>query len=129
FYAGLQDELFLDLAIYGMKQNGDRNYHKLMEDKLRELGGMKTLIAHNYYSRDEFWQTWNKPNYDAVKAITDPDNIFRDLYTKTCKAAMGVRDSRPIGYVAGWAADGPSASVRESRREASWLDTRSSPAP
>jgi FAD/FMN-containing dehydrogenase len=90
FYAGLQDELFVDLAIYGMKQTGDTNYHKLMEDKLRELGGVKTLISHNYYSRDEFWSTWNKRNYDAVKAITDPDNVFRDLYTKTCKAAMGV---------------------------------------
>jgi hypothetical protein len=44
-------------------------------------------------SRDEFWQTWNKANYDAVKAITDPDNLFRDLYTKTCKAAMGIDDA------------------------------------
>jgi hypothetical protein len=61
-----------------------------MEDKLRELGGIKTLISHNYYSRDEFWQTWNKRNYDTVKRITDPHNVFRDLYTKTCKAAMGV---------------------------------------
>ncbi len=90
FYANLQDELFVDLAIYGMKQTGDVNYHKLMEDKLRELGGVKTLISHNYYSRDEFWSTWNKRNYDAVKGITDPDNMFRDLYTKTCKTAMGV---------------------------------------
>lgn len=90
FYATMTDDMFVDLAIYGMKQPGDVNYHKLMEDKLRELGGVKTLISHNYYSRDEFWSTWNKRNYDAVKAITDPDNVFRDLYTKTCKAAMGV---------------------------------------
>lgn len=92
FYRNLDDELFLDLAIYGMKQTGERNYHKLMEDKLRELGGIKTLISHNYYSRDEFWQTWNKANYDKVKAITDPNNVFRDLYTKTCRAAMGAED-------------------------------------
>lgn len=92
FYAGMKDELFLDLAIYGMRQPDDTNYHKLMEDKLRELGGVKTLISHNYYSRDEFWSTWNKRNYDAVKAITDPDNVFRDLYTKTCKAAMGLAE-------------------------------------
>ncbi len=93
FYANLDDELFLDLAIYGMKQTGEKNYHKLMEDKLRELGGIKTLISHNYYSRDEFWRTWNKSNYDKVKAITDPGNVFRDLYTKTCKAAMGLDDA------------------------------------
>ena len=85
------DELFLDLAIYGMRQRGrdGRNYHRLMEEKLRELGGIKTLIAHNYYPEREFWTLWNKRNYDAVKAITDPRNLLRDLYAKTCKAAMG----------------------------------------
>ncbi len=91
FYAGMTDDMFVDLAIYGMQQNGDTNYHRVMEQKLIELGGIKTLISHNYYPEDEFWTIFNKPNYQAVKAITDPDNLFRDLYTKTCKAAMGVR--------------------------------------
>jgi len=90
FYKTLEDGWFVDLAIYGMKPETDKPYHQMMEQKLRELGGVKTLISHNYYTRDEFWQTWNKPNYDAVKAMTDPDNVFRDLYTKTCKAAMGI---------------------------------------
>jgi FAD/FMN-containing dehydrogenase len=90
FYADNSDEMFLDLAIYGMKQPDDgRNYHALMEAKLKEIGGMKTLISHNYYSPEMFWSIWNKPRYDAVKAITDPKNRFRDLYTKMCKAAMG----------------------------------------
>jgi FAD/FMN-containing dehydrogenase len=89
FYAGMEDELFLDLAIYGMVQPEGRNYHAVMEDKLVELGGIKTLISHNYYSRDTFWKIFNKANYDKVKAITDPTNRFRDLYTKMCKAAMG----------------------------------------
>lgn len=90
YWKALPDGMFLDLAIYGMKQRGDRNYHRMMEEKLRELGGIKTLIAHNYYGEDEFWQIWNKQNYDIVKAITDPKNLFRDLYTKTCRAAMGL---------------------------------------
>ena len=91
YWKSLGDGLFLDLAIYGMKQHGGKNYHRLMEQKLREIGGIKTLIAHNYYSETEFWQIWNKPNHDAVKAITDPKNKFRDLYTKTCRAVMGLR--------------------------------------
>jgi FAD/FMN-containing dehydrogenase len=90
FYKGLADEWFVDLAIYGMKPQTDKPYHQLMEAKLRELGGVKTLISHNYYTPEEFWRTWNKRNYDAAKAVLDPDNLFRDLYTKTCKAAMGV---------------------------------------
>jgi FAD/FMN-containing dehydrogenase len=92
FYAGMQDELFLDLAIYGMVQPEGKNIHRMIEEKLRELGGMKTLISHNYYSKDEFWSIWNKRNYETVKAITDPRNVFRDLYSKTCRAAMGLSD-------------------------------------
>jgi FAD/FMN-containing dehydrogenase len=90
FYARLKDELFLDLAIYGMEQPEGKNIHRMIEEKLRELGGVKTLISHNYYSKDEFWSIWNKRNYEKVKAITDPNNVFRDLYTKTCRAAMGL---------------------------------------
>jgi FAD/FMN-containing dehydrogenase len=90
YWKNNSDSLFLDLAIYGMKQPGERNYHRMMEEKLRELGGIKTLIAHNYYPEPEFWQIFNKPNYASVKAKTDPNNLFRDLYTKTCKAAMGI---------------------------------------
>jgi hypothetical protein len=89
FWSKCKDELFVDLAIYGMKQTGHKNYHALMEQKLLELGGIKTLIAHNYYSEEDFWRTWNKRNYQAAKAVTDPKNLFRDLYTKTCKAVMG----------------------------------------
>ncbi|HEX5059979.1 MAG TPA: FAD-binding oxidoreductase [Kofleriaceae bacterium] len=89
YWRGLKDGMFLDLAIYGMKQKGDKNYHRIMEEKLRELGGIKTLIAHNYYPEAEFWTIFNKRNYDAVKQITDPKHLFRDLYTKTCKAVMG----------------------------------------
>jgi FAD/FMN-containing dehydrogenase len=90
FYAGLEDRMFLDFAIYAMRQRGDKDSHRVLEQKLRELGGIKTLISHNYYTEDEFWSIWNKPNYDAVKAITDPDDVFRDLYAKTCRAAMGL---------------------------------------
>jgi FAD/FMN-containing dehydrogenase len=93
------DRMFLDLAIYGLRQHGSRNLHREIERELEEVGGVKTLIAHNYYAEDEFWSIWNKPAYDAVKAITDPRGVFRDLYTKTCRAAMGIasspRTSRP----------------------------------
>ena len=91
FYAAMKDGMFLDLAIYGMRQRDDRNAARMIEEKLREIGGIKTLISHNYYPEAEFWTIWNKPNYDTVKAITDPGNLFRDVYTKMCKAAMGVR--------------------------------------
>lgn len=90
YWAALPDRMFVDIAIYGMAQR-TANDHRLIEQKLRELGGVKTLISHNYYERDEFWSIYNRASYDAVKRITDPDNVFRDLYEKTCRAAMGRR--------------------------------------
>lgn len=89
FWEGMTDELMVDIAIYGMRQRGETNYYRLMEEKLQELGGVKTLISYNYYPEDEFWTIFNRPNFEAVKAITDPDNIFRNLYEKTCRASMG----------------------------------------
>ncbi len=91
-YAGIKDELFLDLAIYGLKQPPGRNYYKEIEDALVPLNAVKTLISYNYYDEDVFWTIWNKPNYLAAKRRTDPRNVFRDLYSKTCRATRGLED-------------------------------------
>lgn len=85
----IKDKLILDLAIYGMKKRHDRNYYKIFEDELMNIGGIKTLISSNYYTESDFWKIWNKENYNIVKRNTDPDNIFRDLYTKSCRTVMG----------------------------------------
>ena len=84
------DELFIDIAIYGMPRKKGTNYYRLMEEELMRLGGIKTLISNNFYSEEEFWKIWNKQNYNTVKSQTDPNNIFRDLYTKTCKTMRGL---------------------------------------
>lgn len=90
YFDGVDDELFVDLAIYGLEQPRGRNYYKEIEDELPKVKGIKTLISHNFYDEETFWSIWNKSSYDAVKAITDRKNILRDLYTKTCRAARGL---------------------------------------
>ena len=85
-----QDQLFLDLAIYGLKEKDGKNYYRMFEEELMKIGGIKTLISGNYYSESEFWDIWNKENFQAVKQKTDPGNIFRDLYDKTCRASRGL---------------------------------------
>lgn len=90
WWAGMSDPLFLDLAVYGMPQPPGRNLYKEFEDALRRINGTKTLISYNYYDEQTFWSIWNQETYQAVKRRTDPDNLFRDLYTKTCKAALGL---------------------------------------
>jgi hypothetical protein len=78
----IPDELFIDCAIYGLRQQ-NRDYYKLMDEKLLELKGLKTLISHNNYDPETFWKIYNKDRYARVKKLTDPENIFRDLYEKT----------------------------------------------
>mgnify|MGYP001361970445 CR=1 FL=1 len=90
YWRGVEDDLYLDIAIYGMRQRPGQNAYRLLEEKLFELDGLKSLISHNYYSEDEFWSIWDRPNHQAVKALTDPQGLFRDLYAKTCRAAMGL---------------------------------------
>lgn len=85
-----QDELFVDIAIYGMPNKIGKNYYRMIEEELMSIGGIKTLISNNYYSEEEFWKVWNKQNYDEVKQKIDPNNIFRNLYTKMCKTTMGI---------------------------------------
>jgi FAD/FMN-containing dehydrogenase len=91
FAEKIEDELFLDIAIYGMRRKDGKNYYKMIEDELMEVGGIKTLISGNYYSESDFWKVWNRENYSSVKQKTDPDNIFRDLYFKTCKVTRGLK--------------------------------------
>ena len=73
-----------------MHREDKEYYYKKIENKLTELGAIKTLISNNYYSEEEFWKIWNKENYDIVKKKVDSDNIFRDLYEKTCRASRGL---------------------------------------
>jgi hypothetical protein len=90
FLSKNNDELFIDIAIYGMHRDNPEHYHRLIEKKLMDLGAIKTLISTNQYTEEEFWEIWNKGNHDLIKRKTDPDNIFRGLYEKMCRASRGI---------------------------------------
>jgi FAD/FMN-containing dehydrogenase len=85
-WARMEDDLMIDCAVYG-KKNNDRSidHSKTLEDKTYELGGIKTLISRNHYSRERFWSIYNEPNYRAAKDALDPDRVFADLYEKFSK--------------------------------------------
>jgi hypothetical protein len=86
--------MFVDIAIYGAQSPPGRNLYKEIEDALPAFNAVKTLISFNYYDEETFWRTWNRPNYEAAKRRTDPRNLFRDLYQKTCRAARGLAEAR-----------------------------------
>jgi len=79
----MNDDLFIDCAVYG-KKNADPavDASQVLEDKTFELGGIKTLISRNHYSRERFWQIYDRDGYQAVKRRLDPHGVFPDLYDK-----------------------------------------------
>lgn len=79
----LGETFMIDCAVYG-KLNNDPNvdYSELLEKKVHELGGIKTLISRNHYTEDEFWSIYNKPVIDKAKSVMDPRNIFGGLYER-----------------------------------------------
>lgn len=59
------------------------HFVRLIERKLTELGGIKSLYSDSYYSPDEFWRLYDKSAYDKLKAKYDPKGRLSDLYRKS----------------------------------------------
>ncbi|MBN2053422.1 FAD-binding oxidoreductase [bacterium] len=80
---GLGGGLMIDCAVYG-RPNGDPgvDYSELLERKVTELNGMKTLISRNHYDEETFWRIYNREAIAAIKQRVDPRNLFGGLYER-----------------------------------------------
>ena len=58
------------------------HFNRLIEEKVAELGGIKSLYSESFYPRDEFSEIFGGDEYQALKAKYDPDNKLKDLYQK-----------------------------------------------
>jgi FAD/FMN-containing dehydrogenase len=76
------DDLFIDCAVYGMKNNGATDASPRLEELTYDLDGIKALIGRNHYSAERFWSIYNRPNYSSAKKELDPNGAFPDLYAK-----------------------------------------------
>jgi len=65
------------------KQHPAGFFNRLIERKVQDLGGIKSLYSDAYFEEDEFWRIYNKPVYDNLKSRYDPDGVFKNLYQKT----------------------------------------------
>jgi FAD/FMN-containing dehydrogenase len=64
------------------KKTEPGHYNRLIEKKVHELGGMKSLYSDVYYSPEQFWDIYNKDEYFELKNRYDPRGQFKDLYAK-----------------------------------------------
>lgn len=83
YLEGVDDDLFIDAAIYGLRQPRNTDHYATIDQLIARAQGVKTLISLNRYNRDEFWTIFNKPNYDRAKALLDPRDRFGNIYDKT----------------------------------------------
>jgi Delta24-sterol reductase len=61
----------LNIGLWGF---GPKNHDEFvrknrdLERKLKELGGMKWLYAHTYYTEENFWEQFDRPWYENLRA-------------------------------------------------------------
>jgi FAD/FMN-containing dehydrogenase len=57
-------------------------YNKIIEAKVDELHGKKSLYSNSFYSREAFGRLYNEPAYRRLKTRYDPAGKLKDLYNK-----------------------------------------------
>ncbi len=77
-------QLYINFGFWDMvpsdKEEG--HFNRLVEQKVLELGGIKSLYSTVYYSSEEFWGIYDKSLYDRLKAKYDPRGLLKNLYDK-----------------------------------------------
>jgi FAD/FMN-containing dehydrogenase len=58
------------------------HFNRLVERKVAELDGIKSLYSNSYYPRSEFWAIYGAEAYSQLKRKYDPEGRFKDLYAK-----------------------------------------------
>ena len=58
------------------------HFNRLVERKVAELGGIKSLYSESFFPPEEFWASYGGDAYRALKARYDPDRRLPDLYEK-----------------------------------------------
>ncbi len=78
------DTLYINFGFWGGADGsrGEGYHNRLVEAKVAELGGMKSLYSDSYFDEATFWSHYNEPAYRALKARYDPEGFFPDLYEK-----------------------------------------------
>jgi len=57
-------------------------FNRLIEEKVHELGGIKSLYSDSYFPERQFNQRYGGAAYDALKKKYDPGGAFPRLYDK-----------------------------------------------
>jgi len=88
----IKDDILLDVGIWDMGPDDARAFIKLNRDfetKVAELGGMKCLYAHAYYTEQEFWDIYDEKRYMEVRRRYHAESL-PSVYDKVKVDLQGV---------------------------------------
>ncbi|MDP1604099.1 MAG: FAD-binding oxidoreductase [Legionella sp.] len=78
------DCLYINFGFWDLKPSKEYEgyYNRLIEKKVAEFSGKKSLYSTIYYPEQEFWTIYNKKSYDTLKQKYDAGRRLRSLYEK-----------------------------------------------
>ncbi len=85
-YPLIGDGLYVNFGFWDGVPNPHKypmgHFNRLVENKVAELGGIKSLYSDSYYDESTFWNLYDSDTYFKLKEKYDPDRRLRDLYQK-----------------------------------------------
>ncbi|MDH3637480.1 MAG: FAD-binding oxidoreductase [Gammaproteobacteria bacterium] len=80
------DKMYINFGFWDVVREREKRpagfYNRKVEAKVEALGGIKSLYSDSYYTREKFWELYNRDTYQTLKGKYDPDGRFDDLYRK-----------------------------------------------
>ena len=81
----LKDDQMLNVGLWGFGPKGPAAYlakNRALEKTLGEMGGMKWLYAHTYYTKDEFWSQFDRNWHEKLRKKYRADGALPEVYDK-----------------------------------------------
>jgi FAD/FMN-containing dehydrogenase len=82
----MREDWYVNFGFWDVKRTRQRHppghFNRLIERKVVELGGIKSLYSDSFFPADEFHRLYGGDAYKALKAQYDPAGAFPGLYEK-----------------------------------------------
>lgn len=99
-------EYLMNFGVWGPGPTNRRDFvmaNRRLEQKVQELGGKKWLYAHAYYSEEEFWNIYNREEYNALRKkyhSTYLPSIYDKVKVDVAMEEKAIRESWVLWFLA-----------------------------
>jgi FAD/FMN-containing dehydrogenase len=82
----VKNQWYVNFGFWDVKRTREAHpagpFNRMIEEKVGELGGIKSLYSDSYFPESEFRRRYGGEAYDALKKKYDPQGAFPRLYDK-----------------------------------------------